>query len=93
MKRASIGDGDVCPVTPSHGQMFVLPGNKRQYCPDQSHDGTPGRDGAPRTRAIWPFQHFAAAVAEYNATTAGEAAKRLPDLGDLMLPDLEGVEL
>lgn len=93
--RASLGDGDDCPVVADHGAMFALRGTQVQWCPDQFHDGTPGKDGRPASRAKWPLGHisFAAEVAAYNATTAGEAAKRLPDLGVLELPDLEGVTL
>ncbi len=60
-----IGDGDPCPM---HGRkMLVIRGTNRQHCPDQSHDGVWG-DGlhAPRTRAFWPLNGFAAAVTQYN---------------------------
>jgi len=76
-KSQGIGDGDRCPLDPEHGKMFVIRGTDRQHCPDQAHDGTPGKDGAPQTRAFWPLHGFNAAVAEY---TANRTPVELPDI-------------
>lgn len=88
----SVGAGDVCPVNREHGRMLVLNGSVTQYCPHQSHDARPKThpDGsAPRTRNIWPMQFFEREAAAYTAKTAGEAARRLPDLGSIALPELD----
>jgi len=65
------GDGDRCPAAPEHGKMFVLGGTTgtTQWCAHSSHEGTPGRGGAHRTRAFWPVgrDSFAAEVAAYQA--------------------------
>lgn len=82
MKHRYIGDGDDCPVVPSHRAMLVIPGTQKQYCPDQSHDGVWTPDGKrPATRSFWPtgYRSFAAEVKAYNEGTAGEAAA-LPDI-------------
>lgn len=55
------GDGDVCPLDPSHLRMHIL-SKQTQYCVNQVHDGRPGKDGYPPTRAKWPVQFFADAV-------------------------------
>lgn len=48
-----------------------------QYCPNQTHDGVPGKKGTAPTRAFWPYNHFDAAVAEWRKMkpTAGEAVE------------------
>ncbi len=83
-RRPGLGDGDDCPVVPSHGAMHVTPGTKRQYCPDQSHDGPRLPHKRPATRAFWPFgwRSFEAAAAEYNGSTTKAAAEpsALPEL-------------
>jgi len=65
--RHDYGDGDRCPINPSHGKMFVLGGvtGRTQWCAHSAHEGTLGDDGTPRTRAFWPVgrDSFAAAVA------------------------------
>lgn len=83
--KSGLGDGDTCPVEPSHGAMVLIRGTDRQYCPDQSHDGM-WTDGGkrPATRAFWPsgWKSFEAASASYNAGTtkaAGEPSA-LPEL-------------
>lgn len=60
------GDGDRCPLAPEHGKMYVL--TTRQYCSHAAHEGRPGRDGSPRTRAFWPKgdNALAAAVAAHQ---------------------------
>lgn len=49
-RGGSIGDGDVCPVEPTHGSMMILRPSDgrpaRQFCPHQTHDGT--------SRAFYP---------------------------------------
>lgn len=50
--RHDYGDGDRCPINPSHGKMYVL--TDHQWCAHAGHEGTPGRDGEPRTRSFWP---------------------------------------
>lgn len=59
------GDGDPCPLVPEHGKMESINGSTppKQWCPHQSHDGK-GKE--PGTRAMWPQQGLAAAVAEYR---------------------------
>src|SRR6185369_5851749 len=37
-RRNATGDGDVCPVNPSHGEMLRYPSWSGQWCPHQSHD-------------------------------------------------------
>ena len=92
--RYDIGDGDVCPVNPSHGHMLWLQHSRSQFCPDQSHDGrwSEGSHQLP-TRAFWPqgWQSFAAAVTEWRAslvsTTGESGSSALPDI------DLGGFDL
>lgn len=91
-KRSDIGNGDVCPLFPEHGNMLVLPTEKgvtpKQYCPHVDHDGrgksqyTP--EGMPRSRCFWPLFGFEETVASYMARL--DRAIRdadLPDLSDL----------
>lgn len=71
-KAYRLGDGDICPVNPEHGPMFVLSakgGPATQWCPDQSHDGT--------SRALWPLHTFEAAVKAYKPVPA-EAGSTAP---------------
>lgn len=67
-RRPTTGDGDLCPLDSSHGSMLVLRltfGQSviapRQYCPHQSHDGSPSR---PAERASWPFDIEADALSD-----------------------------
>lgn len=54
-RRHEIGDGDVCPLNPEHGQMMFLSCSPSQWCPDASHEGVWTFDGKERaTRSIWP---------------------------------------
>lgn len=82
--KGGIGDGDVCPVVPAHGNMLVLGSGKTQYCSHQTHDGRSGKAGFPATRKFWPYQFFAAEVERWRTMTrtAGEAAAAavLPDI-------------
>jgi hypothetical protein len=57
--------------------MLVIRGTQTQYCPDQGHDGTPGKDGQPPSRSFWPtgFRSFEAALAEYHGATAKAASE------------------
>lgn len=83
MRGRPIGDGDDCPVVPSHRAMFVIPGTRKQYCPDQSHDGVWSKEGKRQpTRSFWPtgYKSFEAEASAYNAATEGEAANALPDI-------------
>lgn len=65
--RHDSGDGDTCPVVPGHGNMFVQPGNRVQFCAHQTHDGIWERGGkTPQTPAFWPYHHFEAAVEAYR---------------------------
>lgn len=75
-----IGDGDPCPT--HKRKMLVIRGTNRQHCPDQSHDGAWSKDGhEDRTRAFWPLNGFAAAVAAYHASTeTAVEPSALPDL-------------
>lgn len=70
--RYEVGDGDPCPLVPEHGKMLLIRNRPTQYCPHQSHD--------TKTRATWPRQFLAAAVATYTGSSAGPAATTLPDL-------------
>ena len=42
MSKSRPGNGELCPVNPEHGRMYVEP-NDRQYCPHVAHD----RDRTP----------------------------------------------
>ena len=86
MTRRSAGNGDVCPLFPEHGQMLVTSGNPpKQLCPHVAHDGAPrGSDGAPRSRALWPYHGFEESVASYMARLDRAIRQaKLPDLSDL----------
>jgi len=86
MTRRSAGNGDVCPLFPEHGQMLVTSGNPpKQLCPHVEHDGGPrGSDGAPRSRALWPYHGFEESVASYMARLDRAIRQaKLPDLSDL----------
>ena len=41
------GDGDLCPLVPRHGHMYVE--GQTQYCPHHDHDNE------PRSRCFWPL--------------------------------------
>jgi hypothetical protein len=82
--KSHLGDGDPCPLA-DHGKMIVLPDRKKQYCPDQSHDGVPKR--VDPTRSFWPVQFFAAAVAAYTVLV-GQPAAPTP-LTPAALPELD----
>lgn len=60
------GNGDRCPLNPSHGKMYVL--EQVQYCSHHTHDNQ------PRTRCFWPLQGFDAAVAAYQPPKPQEAS-------------------
>jgi hypothetical protein len=83
----SVGDGDNCPLY-DHGPMIVVPGSHppKQYCPDQMHDGTTGKDGAPASRQFWPLYGFDDSVKAYLA----RLDKAIREAG---LPDLSDVEV
>jgi hypothetical protein len=64
--------------------MHVLDGNRRQYCPEQAHDGRWGADGKePPTPSSWPFHNFAAAATSYHAKRQGPLPELDIDLGGL----------
>lgn len=70
-KRSDFGDGDICPLVPSHGQMFFLEGTKVQWCAHQSHDGRPEASSlgpVARTRSVWPQGHESFRLAVAQAT-------------------------
>ena len=67
------GNGDRCPLVPSHGRMYVL--DQVQYCAHIAHDGW---HEVPRTRALWPFHDFEAAVEADRKSSAPQA--ELPDI-------------
>jgi len=56
--RLELGDGDVCPLNPRHGQMYFIHGpGKVQWCAHVSHEGRPASHPlgkAPATRSKWP---------------------------------------
>jgi len=71
-----LGDGDLCPLVPSHGKMSALMGTSKQYCRHQSHDGRPKSHPlgpTDPTRSFWPLADnaFAKAVAEYKEEAHG----------------------
>lgn len=69
--RDEVGDGDVCPLVPSHGRMLFVNGSTNQYCPHQSHDGVWGEAGTVKTepsRAFWPKGHDSFRRAVIQAT-------------------------
>ena len=58
--RLDLGDGDTCPLSPHHGQMYLLSGTQTQWCAHVAHDGRPMNHPmgpAVRSRAKWPFGH------------------------------------
>lgn len=56
MRRQDYGDGDVCPLDESHGQMYANPTTRSQRCPHASHDGVWTRERKESaTRSIWPL--------------------------------------
>jgi hypothetical protein len=59
VRSADLGNGDVCPLNPAHGRMYVV-SNLVQYCPHSEHVPV----GKPVERTIWPLgrDSFAAAV-------------------------------
>lgn len=59
------GNGDRCPLSPSHGKMYVL--GETQYCSHHTHDNP------PMTRCFWPLNGFDAAVAAYQPPKPKEA--------------------
>jgi len=92
MARSDIGDGDRCPLVPSHGNMLVLNGKgpPKQYCPHVMHDGggKPSEDGSrwPRSRALWPLYGLEDTVNTYLVRLQHAIEKAdLPDLSDLSL--------
>ena len=86
-RRESVGNGDTCPLYPEHGTMSVLKTSHdapRQWCAHQSHDGASGKNGWPRSRAIWPLYGFEESVAAYLARLHKAVREAdLPDLGDV----------
>lgn len=47
---AGIGNGDICPINPEHGKMFVNSTTGRQFCPHSDHSSA-----KPPERAL--FEH------------------------------------
>lgn len=82
-RKYQIGDGDPCPIDPEHGAMFFLRGTRVQYCSHQTHDGTPGRNGRPSTRSLWPQGHRSFAEAVSQRTVAPSPLPDL-DIGELL---------
>ena len=85
-KREDFGNGDVCPLFPDHGRMYVIKDSdpKKQYCPHQVHDGGVRTSGIPASRAMWPLYGFEDTVKTYMARldkAIRESA--LPDLSDV----------
>lgn len=92
-KHGDIGNGDTCPLFPQHGNMLVLPESTppRQYCPDQIHDGKPGTDGVPASRAFWPVYGFEESVLAYTARLDRAIREASPtELLDLDMEVLNG---
>lgn len=55
--RLELGDGDLCPINPTHGQMYFMTNSDRQWCPHTDHEGLTSAHPmgpAPRTRSFWP---------------------------------------
>ena len=53
-RKDDIGDGDSCPLFPTHGRMFVIRDSEppKQYCSHVAHDGVKGENAIPRSRSI-----------------------------------------
>lgn len=84
-RDGGIGDGDVCPLFPDHGNMFVLKGTDppQQWCPHSGHLNKPGSE-IPPSRSKWPLHGFEDSVGTYLARldrAISQAA--LPDLSDV----------
>jgi len=73
-----LGDGDVCPITPSHRRMYVS--GKTQHCIHRDHDGYPASHpggATDPTPFIWPsgIDSFPAAVKAYHSGTTKAAVE------------------
>lgn len=86
-RYGDIADGDLCPLIPQHGKMFIV-GPDDQFCAHISHSTN------PPSRALWPLAGLVEAVAEhgrrldtagYNAGCNPGATNRLPDLSTLSI--------
>lgn len=85
-RNHDIGDGDMCPLFPEHGQMFTLKGSSppKQWCPDSVHAGRPGKSGPPPSKNQWPLFGFEDNVQTYLARLDRAIREAgLPDLSDL----------
>jgi hypothetical protein len=84
---SGVGNGDLCPLWPEHGNMLVIPNSDppKQFCPHVQHDGPVGSHGAiAPSRSVWPLYGFADSVTTYLArldrAVRQASADALPDV-------------
>jgi hypothetical protein len=49
-----VGNGDICPVNPEHGRMYVLPSGT-EYCSHNDHDAHGERPATPSLHRQQPI--------------------------------------